>query len=232
MPRALAGVRPRSDREQIAGHDHALHLARPLADPADTHLAVPALERQILGHANAAMDCELLVFASEQDERSLAAIDTADAVLVFTRRMHTAGIELERFQQYCRDGRPIVGVRTASHAWQNWLEFDREVLGGNYEGHFGSGVTTKVEFAAESAEHPILQDIEAFDAHGSLYQNTPIAEDTQLLATGEEGQHREPAAWTCDRAGRAFYTSLGHQHDFWELDFLRLVRNGLLWSLN
>ena len=183
-------------------------------------------------HANAAMDCELLVFASEQDERSLAAIDTADAVLVFTRRMHTAGIELERFQQYCRDGRPIVGVRTASHAWQNWLEFDREVLGGNYEGHFGSGVTTKVEFAAESAEHPILQDIEAFDAHGSLYQNTPIAEDTQLLATGEEGQHREPVAWTCDRAGRAFYTSLGHQHDFWELDFLRLVRNGLLWSLN
>lgn len=183
-------------------------------------------------HANAAMDCEILAFESEQDERSLAPIDKADAVLVFTRRMRTAGIELERFQQYCRDGRPIVGVRTASHAFQNWLEFDREVLGGNYEGHFGSGVMTRVELAAQSSTHAILQDVEPFDAHGSLYQNSPIADDTQLLATGQEGEHRQPIAWTCERAGRAFYTSLGHQHDFWELDFLRLVRNGLLWSLS
>src|SRR4051794_40448869 len=42
--------------EDLARDHHALHLARALADAADAHLAVPALERQVLGHAHAAMD--------------------------------------------------------------------------------------------------------------------------------------------------------------------------------
>ena len=183
-------------------------------------------------HANDPVECELVVFESEEDEQSLAAIDDADVVVVFTRRLLTAGAALERFQRYCHDGRPVVGVRTASHGFQNWLDFDRDVLGGHYEGHYGSGATTKVGFAPDVLEHPVLQGVEPFDAHGSLYKNTPLADDTDLLLVGQEGEHREPVAWTCERAGRAFYTSLGHQHDFWELDFLRLVRNGILWSVN
>lgn len=180
--------------------------------------------------ANTDVTCELVVFKTETHDLSLAPMDTADVVVVFTRRLETAGAELERFQQYCRDGRPIVGVRTASHALQNWLDFDHDVLGGHYEGHFGSGVTTKVTVTPGASDHPVLTGIEPFDAHGSLYQNTPIADDTTLLLDGVEGEHAEPVAWTCERAGRAFYTSLGHQKDFWELDFLRLVRNGILWS--
>lgn len=182
--------------------------------------------------ANADVTCELVVFESESHDRSLAPIDSADVVLVFTRRLETSGAELQRFQQYCRDGRPIVGVRTASHALQNWLDFDADVLGGHYEGHFGSGVTTKVTPAVGVADHPVLAGIEPFEAHGSLYRNSPIAADTTLLLNGVEGEHAEPVAWTCQRAGRAFYTSLGHQHDFWELDFLRLVRNGILWTVD
>jgi type 1 glutamine amidotransferase len=183
-------------------------------------------------HANAPVTCELVLFESEEDDRSLSSIDAADVVLVFTRRLLTAGAALERFQRYCGDGGPVVGVRTASHAFQNWLDFDRDVLGGHYDGHYGSGATTKVELAPHVSGHPVLEGVRPFDAHGSLYRNTPIADDTALLLVGQEGEHREPVAWTCQRAGRAFYTSLGHQKDFWELDFLRLVRNGILWSVN
>ncbi|HCL28108.1 MAG TPA: hypothetical protein DIC52_06705 [Candidatus Latescibacteria bacterium] len=182
-------------------------------------------------HANAAVDCELIQFESEGDEPSLAPIEEADVLLLFTRRLLTAGSELERLQQYCRDGRPIVGLRTASHGWQNWLDFDREILGGNYQGHYG-GVTTTVELSQSDEPHAILQGVQAFEAHGSLYRNTPLAKDTDLLLTGNQDGHREPVAWTCERSQRAFYTSLGHQGDFWELDFLRLVRNGILWAIN
>src|SRR5690349_1842255 len=42
--------------QQVAREDEALHFARAFADAADAHLAVPALERQILGHAVAPMD--------------------------------------------------------------------------------------------------------------------------------------------------------------------------------
>lgn len=181
-------------------------------------------------HANGPFACQTVVFQSEDDPQSLAPIDDADVVLVFTRRLLTSGAELERFQRYCRDGRPIAGVRTASHAFQHWLDFDRDVLGGSYDGHFGSGVTTKVEVAPGAEGHDILREVEPFDAHGSLYRNTPLADDTTRLLTGCEGEHVEPVAWTCQRQGRAFTTSLGHQKDFWEQDFLLLVRNGLLWA--
>jgi type 1 glutamine amidotransferase len=182
-------------------------------------------------HANTAWQVELLVFLSEDDQVSLSPIDAADTLVVFTRRLLTAGAELVRFQAYCRAGRPIVGIRTASHAFQNWLDFDADILGGHYEGHYGSGEITRVTVVDGVADHPILTEVPPFDAYGSLYRNTPLATDTTPLLTGTEGQHQEPVAWTCERAGRAFYTSLGHQKDFWELDFLRLVRNGIAWAL-
>ena len=182
--------------------------------------------------ANADLQCELVVFSSEGDSPSLVALDDADAIVVFTRRLLTQGAELERLQQYCSNGRPVVGLRTASHAFQHWLEFDRDVLGGHYEGHHDSSMSLDIELVPQATTHPILQGVQPFTACGSLYRNTPIAKDTSLLLSGHQGEHHEPVAWTCERAGRAFYTSLGHQGDFWELDFLRLVRNGILWSLN
>ncbi|MDA0335653.1 MAG: ThuA domain-containing protein [bacterium] len=183
-------------------------------------------------HANADVSCELILFTSAEDHPSLVAVDDADVVVVFTRRLLMQGVELARLQQYCRDGRPIVGLRTGSHAFAHWLEFDRDVLGGNYAGHHASGVGTAVTVAPDAGAHPILEGVEAFVASGALYRNTPIAADTHLLLVGNAGDHHEPVAWTCERAGRAFYTSLGHQRDFWELDFLRLLRNGILWSVD
>lgn len=177
------------------------------------------------------VDSTLLVYGSEDDTLSLEPIEETDVLLVFTRRLNTEGEELERFQNYCVQGKPIVGVRTASHAFQNWLAFDKELLGGNYQGHYGAGPTVQVELAENAQEHPILRGIVPFDSHGSLYKNTPIASDAHLLLTGRTDEHSEPVAWTCQReGGRVFYTSLGHQQDFREPMFLKMLANGVLWS--
>ncbi|MEC9378364.1 MAG: hypothetical protein VX528_05295, partial [Candidatus Latescibacterota bacterium] len=45
---------------------------------------------------NAPLRCELIVYSSETDDVSLSAIDEADAVVMFTRRLETQGVELER----------------------------------------------------------------------------------------------------------------------------------------
>ena len=179
--------------------------------------------------ANADLQCELVVFSSEGDSPSLVALDDADAIVVFTRRLLTQGAELERLQQYCSNGRPVVGLRTASHAFQHWLELDHEILGGNYDGHLEAGQETAVQLAPD-CEHDILDEIEPFPAYGALYRNTPLAEDASVLLHGQAGDHVEPVAWTCERTGRAFTTSLGHQRDFWELDFLRLMENAVRWA--
>ena len=170
----------------------------------------------------------LIVYSSEDDDPSLAALDDADALLVFTRRLNTDGASLRQFQDYCEQGRPIVGVRTASHAYQNYLAFDKDVLGGDYQGHYGHGPITRVEFVA--VEHPILKDIPAFDTYGSLYKNPSIGDDTSLLLLGHTDEQSEPVAWTRLHNGdRVCYTSLGHQQDFEIETFLRLLAQSVLW---
>lgn len=180
---------------------------------------------------NYAVKSTLIIFQSEDDEKSLEPIEDTDVLLVFTRRLNTEGKELERFKSYCEQGKPVVGVRTASHAFQNWLAFDKKVLGGNYDGHYGSGPEVSVEINPDAKDHPILQRVSNFHSHGSLYKNTPIAEDTTLLLTGKTEEHFEPVAWTrVHQGGRVFYTSLGHQKDFTdEPDFLCLLANAVFW---
>ena len=173
-------------------------------------------------HAN------LVVYNSEDHDPSLAALDDADAVLVFTRRLNTEGASLKQFQAYCEQGRPLVGVRTASHAYQHWLEFDKTVLGGDYQGHYGHGPMTRVEIV--ETEHPILKGITAFDCYGSLYKNASLREDTALLLMGHTDEHSEPVAWTrLHNGGRICYTSLGHQKDFEVEPFLRFLAHSILW---
>lgn len=173
---------------------------------------------------------ELIIYKSEDDDISLESIENTDVLLVFTRRLNTSGKELKRFQDYCASGKPIIGIRTASHAFQNWLVFDREILGGNYQGHYGGGPIAHVEGNSDSKTHPILKGIEPFDSYGSLYKNTPIADDTTLLLTGKTEKEFEPVAWTrLNRGGHVFYTSLGHQKDFEIEMFLKLLANAVFY---
>ena len=172
----------------------------------------------------------MIVYRTEDDDVSLVPIDDADVLLVFTRRLNVKGAELDRFKRYCDAGKPIVGVRTASYAFQNWLDFDREVLGGSYDLHWDDGPLAAVKFEAAAAGHVLLGGVSEFASRGSLYRNTPIADDTELLMTGVTDDHSEPVTWTrSNRGGRVFYTSLGHQQDFREPSFLRLLANAVMW---
>lgn len=174
------------------------------------------------------IQANLIVYNSEDDDPSLAMLSDADVLLVFTRRLNTTGTSLRQFQDYCEQGRPIVGVRTASHAYQNWLAFDNDVLGGDYQGHYGAGPIVNVEVIAK--EHPILEGISAFASYGSLYKNPSLRDDTSVLLTGQTSEHSEPVAWTrLQNGGRICYTSLGHQKDFEVAPFLRLLAQSILW---
>lgn len=177
---------------------------------------------------NYPIQADIIVYESEDDDPSLAAIDDADALLVFTRRLNTDGESLRLFQSYCEQGRPIVGVRTASHAYQNWLEFDKEVLGGDYQGHYGHGPIVQLETV--TPEHPILIDIPKFESYGSLYKNPSILDDASVLQIGHTDEHTEPVAWTrLHNGGRICYTSLGHQQDFELEAFLQFLAQSVLW---
>src|SRR5207237_5486512 len=99
---------------------------------------------------------------ADDDLPGLETLDTCDVMLLFTRRLTISGEQLERVKKYCRSGKPIVAVRTASHAFQNWLDLHKEVLGGNYKNHYGSGTATRIEIAGASKSHPVLKGVKPF----------------------------------------------------------------------
>jgi len=146
--------------------------------------------------------------------------------------MELKGEQLERFKNYVTSGRPIVAVRTASHAVQTWLDFDREVLGGNYNMHYPLGPLTTVEVVAEGKNHPVLAGVKITAAAEPLYKNEGHATDVQVLLRGTiEGVPAEDVAWVRDyKGGRIFYTSLGGQETFQQPGFRRMLANALFWT--
>jgi putative membrane-bound dehydrogenase-like protein len=158
-------------------------------------------------------------------------LETCDVMLLFTRRLTISGEQLERVKRYCRSGKPIVAVRTASHAFQNWLALDKEVLGGNYKNHLGSGPRTQVKIVTGAKDHPVLAGVKPFSSPGSLYKNPDLPPDDVVLLTGSIPGHTEPVAWVrTHNGGKVFYTSLGHPDDFKNENFVRLLVNALFWT--
>lgn len=179
--------------------------------------------------------------------QGISEIDDADILLVSVRRRTPPKAQLDAIRRHVAAGKPVVGIRTASHAFAlgrgqtlaegnaDWAQFDAEVIGGNYTNHHGKGPPTRVTLADPGAsKHPILKGVTVpFESESTLYRNTPLKAGAQALLTGTiPGKDPEPIAWTFTRAGggRTFYTSLGSPSDFRNPSFVMLLRNGLLWA--
>lgn len=178
--------------------------------------------------------CTYLERRTNDDIPGLQALDKADLAIFFIRRMTLPEDQLGRIKKYVASGKPLIGLRTASHAFENWKEWDHEVLGGNYHMHHGNTLHTTVRINPEIANHPILKNVAPqFETDGSLYKTSPLTNNTTVLLIGSvEGQPPEPVAWTHDyKGGRVFYAALGHPHDFENPPFRNLLVNAINWCL-
>ena len=195
-----------------------------------TEESLPPFQKYLEQNFN--VTCTWAVRKANDDLPGLEQLDDCDVAFVYIKRMQLAGEQLERFKKYATSGRPIVGVRTASHAVQTWLDFDRDVLGGNYKGHQPVGPVTKIELTADAGKHPILSGVEMTTANDSLYKNEGHATDINVLLTGAiPGEPVEALAWTrLYKGGRIFYTSLGTPETFQEAGFRRMLANALFWT--
>jgi type 1 glutamine amidotransferase len=175
-------------------------------------------------------------------------IADADVLLVSVRRRTPPTAQLEAIRRHVSAGKPVVGIRTASHAFSlvrgqklaegnaEWTQFDAEVIGGNYTNHHSKSAPIHVTVSDPAvAKHPILKGVKLpFESEYSLYKNTPLRPGAQALLTGKiPEKDPEPVAWVFTRAdgGRTFYTSLGGPTDFKNSSFVTLLRNGLLWAV-
>ena len=72
----------------------------------------------------------------------------ADAAVFFVRRKKLDEHNLGVIRRFFESGKGFVALRSTSHAWENWPEFDVEVLGARY-GRNGTGNFGNVERRSE-----------------------------------------------------------------------------------
>src|SRR5258708_13269882 len=132
----------------------------------------------------------------------LEALDSADLMILFTRFRNLPDVQMKHVVDYVESGRPVVALRTATHAFDlktsrtyqrySWNSkewdggFGRQVLGETWIDHHGRHAvqSTRGIVVKGQERHPILRGIES----GAIWVPTdvykarlPLAEGTQPL---------------------------------------------------
>jgi nicotinamidase-related amidase len=191
------------------------------------------------------------VFGNPKERGPLAGLevlDEADAALFSVRRRALPAGQMEVVRRFIAAGKPVIGVRTASHAFAPradsqagegmayWPTFDRDVLGCHYANHHSADLRTTIHVEPAAAGNPIVAGLpsEELPVGSSLYKVNPLAAGAITLVTGRAGDRAppEPVAWVRTRAdgGRVFSTTLGHPDDFKSAAVVQLLRNGIYWA--
>jgi hypothetical protein len=136
----------------------------------------------------------------------MEALDSADLCILLLRFRNLPDEQMQHFVDYLEAGKPIIGMRTATHAfniggdskfarfsWNNktWDGgFGRQVLGEtwiNHHGHHGSQ-GTRGRLAPDQENNPILRGIkdgEIFCTTDVYQVRLPLPGDSQPLVLGE-----------------------------------------------
>lgn len=191
----------------------------------------------------------------EKNIPGLEALNKADLAVFFLRWRQLPAEQVALIEKYLDSGRPVMGFRTSSHAFnyakgdplERWNAFGEFAFGtppgwgAAGHNHYGHQASTDVFVAPNQARHPILFGVQTnFHVRSWLYQvlpDYPPANATQILLGQAVKPNRpaqvNPVAWTWQTksGGRSFYTSMGHPEDFKEEAFQRMVVNATYWCL-
>ena len=161
---------------------------------------------------------------------NLDALAKADVLLLFARRMKLPEAQMKLIRAHWEAGKPIVGIRTASHAFSDAENetWDRNVLGGRHASHWADE-PVKVTNKPDQSDHPVLKGVAPFTSR-KLYKRPDLLPDVTVLQLGDNGKDTQPVTLTrTHHGGRIVYTSLGVPEDFKNDNFRRLLTNALFW---
>jgi type 1 glutamine amidotransferase len=131
----------------------------------------------------------------------LEALKTADLMVIFTRFRNLPDEQMKYVINYVEAGKPVVGIRTATHAFSNggtygkWTwngkekgfegGFGRQVLGETWVNHWGAhgSQSTRGVIAPGQEKNPILRGIKDGDVWGptDVYEAHPTDGCTPVL---------------------------------------------------
>jgi len=132
------------------------------------------------------------------------ALASADLLFIFTRFQDLPAAQMQPIVDYLHRGGPVVGLRTATHAFQYpkgspFAKYDhgykgdefkggfgRQVLGETWVGHYGPNhkSSTRLDIVPAQAAHPVLIGVKDMWAQIGAYNAYPI-EGSAVLAMAQ-----------------------------------------------
>lgn len=193
---------------------------------------------------------------SEENIPGLEALQEADVAVFFLRWRRLPADQVKFIEDYLKTGKPVVGFRTTTHAFnypkghplEKWNSFGELVFnappgwgGKANHTHYGHKSTTDVSIIPAAAKNPILTGVATnFHASSWLYKVLPDypAKGSEWLLMGhsidpdKKDAIDNPVAWTGKNTygAKFFITTLGHPKDFDLEPFQHLVINAIHWA--
>ena len=143
------------------------------------------------------------IAAGNSNMPGMEALDTADLAVVFLRFQAFPHAQMQHLDSYLNRGGPVVGLRTATHAFKMSgsdpfskysydhkgtdyeLGFGHQVLGQTWVGHFGKNHTqsTRISIIAGKTSHPILRGVSDIWVQAGGYVGKPT--DGEILTMAQ-----------------------------------------------
>lgn len=180
----------------------------------------------------------------------LEALDQADLMIVATRFRTPSDEQMEPFDRYIEAGRPVIGLRTATHGFRGkWSYFGLQILGEKWVAHHGGHKREGCRGVIEEAHagHPVLNSVKDVFAPSDVYtvRNLDESKATVLLrgavtrtldprsefVEGKKNDPMQALAWLREytspggQKGQAFCTTMGASVDLVSEDARRLIVN-------
>ena len=189
----------------------------------------------------------------------MEAVRTAHVVIIGTRFRKLPDEQFQPLAEYLNAGKPIIGFRTATHAFQTpskvggvkWGSFGPDILGEGWAGHYGKHKSQGARGIINQAykDHPILRGVKDVFADSDVYAVRRVTDkNATILVKGQvtdslkpdskavEGKQPQPSAWLKKyktpegtETGTAFCTTMGSSSDFRSEGLRRLVVNAAIY---
>ncbi len=173
---------------------------------------IPQLAKILAAHHGAkctvlfAVDSKTgLIDPASQNIPGIDVLDAADLLVIFARYRELPDEQMKHFVDYIESGRPVIGLRTATHSF-NYVKhkdspyskysahdknfpggFGRQVLGETWVNHYGhhNFESTLATAAPGMDNHPILRGVGPIWGPSDVYTITTLFGDSKPLLLGQ-----------------------------------------------
>jgi type 1 glutamine amidotransferase len=154
-----------------------------------------------------ALDDDGNILPGSSNLKGLEVLDDANLMVIFTRFANFPDEEMQHINDYLERGGPVMGFRTATHAfntkgnakWEHydyayngpmteWKDgFGKLILGETWVGHYGANHKQASKLIIEDAQkdHPIMRGVKDAWAHSGGYKAFPENMGATVLARGK-----------------------------------------------